>query len=91
MTDHRRRKWKIKGTTNSIATIQVRPRIVIIAAVDNLGNAYISLLQANTTSEVMKLFLWEFTKLLDAEDSDWRSKTMLMHDNAPYFGSDETK
>ena len=40
---------------------------------------------------MMKLFLWELTKTLDAEDPDWRTTTMIMHDGAPYFCSAETQ
>ena len=68
----------------------MRPRIALIAAIDNYGQVYISLVQSNTTSSMMKLFLWELTKTLDAEDANWREHTLLMHDGAPYFGSRET-
>ena len=29
--------------------------------------------------------------MLDAEDVNWRTTTMIMHDGAPYFTSSETK
>ena len=40
---------------------------------------------------MMKLFLWELAKTLDAEDAGWREHTMIMHDGAPYFCSSETQ
>ena len=40
---------------------------------------------------MMKLFLWELAKTLDAEDASWREHTMIMHDGAPYFCSSETQ
>ena len=61
-----------------------------MAAIDNYGAIYVALLQANTTSMMMKLFLWEFAKTLDAEDANWRKSTIIMHDAAPYFTSKET-
>ena len=42
-TDHRRRKWQIKGLPNSIPALQVHPRISILAAIDNCGGIYVSL------------------------------------------------
>ena len=69
----------------------MRPRISLIAAIDNFGEIYIALVQANTTSAMMKMFLWELTKMLDIEDADWRKTTMIMHDGAPYFCSAETQ
>ena len=50
MTDHRRRKWQMKGLSNSIPTLQVHPRVSILAAIDNFGAIYVSLSQANTSS-----------------------------------------
>ena len=80
----------MKGLSNSIPTLQVNPRISILAAIDNYGAIYVSLSQANTSSAMMKLFLWELAKTLDAEDADWRKTTMIMHDGAPYFCSADT-
>ena len=44
MTDFRRRKWKSAGTTNSVAQLQVNPRISIIMGLDTNGKVYLSLL-----------------------------------------------
>ena len=43
MMDHRRRKWQVKGLTNSIPTLNVNPRIAILAAIDNFGGIYVAL------------------------------------------------
>ena len=43
LTDYRRRKWQVKGLPNSIPTLNVNPRISILAAVDNFGAIYVSL------------------------------------------------
>ena len=44
MTDFRRRKWCEKESFDSIPTKLVRPRISVIAAVDNFGDVFVSLL-----------------------------------------------
>ena len=44
MADFRRRKWKVPGTTNSVAQLELRPRISLIVAIDSLGAVYVSLL-----------------------------------------------
>ena len=44
MTDFRRRKWSSKDSFDSTPIRLVRPRISIIAAVDNFGDVFVSLL-----------------------------------------------
>ncbi len=41
--DYRRKKWRQHGTTNSIPTKQINPRISLIAAMDTEGLVYLSL------------------------------------------------
>ena len=48
MTDFRRRKWKAPGTTNSVAQLEMRPRVSMIMGIDSNGTVYLSLLQANS-------------------------------------------
>ena len=61
----------------------------MITAMDNLGGIYVSLLQANSDSDTMRLFILEFIKLLDAEDRNWRGKTTIFWDGAGYHRSKE--
>ena len=44
MTDFRRRKWMAPGTTNSVAKLEVRPRISMIAGLDTNGTVYLSII-----------------------------------------------
>jgi hypothetical protein len=44
MSDFRRRKWQVPGTTNSIPQLQTADRISMIAALDSNGSVYLSLL-----------------------------------------------
>ena len=50
MTDFRRMKWRLKGTTNSVPILQMQPRISMIVGIDTLGNVYLSLTQGNSNS-----------------------------------------
>ena len=50
MSDFRRMKWQTPGTTNSIAKLEVTPRITMILGLDTLGNVYVALAQANSNS-----------------------------------------
>ena len=52
-----RKKWSAKYHSNSIEEKIVNPRITLIGAIDNEGDVYISLLHANTDSDVFKMFL----------------------------------
>ena len=69
----------------------VRPRITLIAAVDSHGNKYLSLLQANSNSEIMAIYLENLVEILDSENKDWRKETVIFWDNAPYHSSVKTK
>ena len=80
--DYRRRSWQRKGVSNSLPAKKVSPRITLILALDSEGKIYASLLQANSDSDTMIIFLTELIKTLDFEDKNWRSNTVLMWDNA---------
>ena len=69
----------------------IRPRITIIAAVDSHGKKYLSLIQANSNSELMAIYLESLVEILDGEDKSWRKKTAIFWDNAPYHSSVKTK
>ena len=56
MTDFRKMKWRIKGTTNSVGYVQMAPRISMIAGLDTKGEVYLSLVQANSNAKIMEIF-----------------------------------
>ena len=56
MSDFRRMKWQVPGTTNSVAKLEIAPRITMILGMDSQGNVYVSLAQANSNSEMMELY-----------------------------------
>jgi len=50
MMDFRRRKWRPKGSTNSVPQLPLAPRITMILGLDNYGRVYVSLLQQNSNA-----------------------------------------
>jgi hypothetical protein len=67
MSDFRRMKWQAPGTTNSVAKLEVQPRITMILGLDTLGNVYVALAQANSNSQMMELFFRDLATRLDQE------------------------
>ena len=65
MTDFRRMKWRPRGSTNSISRKLVVPRISMIVALDTDGRVFLSLVQANSNSKIMDIFIRQLVKKLD--------------------------
>ena len=63
----------------------------MIAALDTEGNAYVSLTQFNTDTDVMLMFLSRLAQVLSAESNYWRSNTVILLDGATYHKSEETR
>jgi hypothetical protein len=85
-----KRKWHKRGSSNSIGVKAVTPRLNLITAVDNFGESYLSVLQSNGDSSVLKVYLSYLTKLLDKKDHNWRDNTILLLDGASAHTADET-
>ena len=77
-------KWRMPGYTNSNAVLAMSPRISLIAAIDTLGNSYMTLTQANTNSSVMAMYFKFLAKKLDSERENWRMNTIVLMDGASY-------
>lgn len=90
MSDFRHSKWMAPNTTNSAVKLQVVPRISMIAALDTSGAVYLSLLQANSNSGVMEIFLRQLVVQLDKKRKGWRRDTVIILDNARYHWSKAT-
>ena len=54
----------------------------MMAAVDNYGDAYLSLLQANTNQYTFAEFVRELVRILDKDRPQWRSDTIWLVDGA---------
>ena len=87
MSDFRRMKWTFMDRPDSVKKKQMQPRISMITGLDSTGKVFFSLLQANSNSSVMEMFLVRLLEQLDAERKDWRTYTLIMMDGAPYHMS----
>ena len=90
MSDMRRMKWREKGTTNSVASVLMSPRISMIVGVDTFGNSYVTLTQANSNSSIMQIYFMALVKKLDKLNAQWREKTVVLLDGASYHNSKTT-
>ena len=84
MSDFRRMKWQVPGTTNSVPKLEIAPRITMILGIDTLGNVYVTLAQANSNTEMMELYFRALTNQLDIERPGWRRDTIIIVDGAKY-------
>ena len=90
MSDFRQMKWQARNSTNSVPQLQIAPRVSMIIGLDTFGSVYLSLMQSNSNSKIMEIFIVELIKKLDSERADWRKNTVIMFDNAPYHTNPAT-
>ena len=62
---YQRRCWQRRGGGPGEKQIGISPRLILVAGVDNFGASFFTLLQANSDSETMEVFLTELVKMLD--------------------------
>ena len=65
MSDFRRRKWTFLKRPDSVPKKNVQPRLSMIAALDTSGAVHISLLQSNTNSNIMEMYMAQLLERLD--------------------------
>lgn len=90
-TDFRRRKWRKRGTTNSLPVKAMNQRVSLIAAVDTDGEIILSLTQVNTDSDVLSMFLVHLARKLTKADPRWKENCFCILDGAAYHRSAETQ
>ena len=61
----------------------------MLTCLDTNGKVYISLVQSNTNTQIIKLFFDALVKMLDKEDKNWRKTTIVMMDNASWHVNDD--
>ena len=61
----------------------------MIAAVDTEGDAYVSLTQVNTDTNVMRLYLTQLAIELERDRPNFRKETILLLDGASYHKNKE--
>jgi hypothetical protein len=55
--DFRRKKWRLRGQTNSVKERVITPTVNMIAAIDTEGSLYLSMNQVKTDYEVFCAFV----------------------------------
>ena len=69
ITDNRKMRWAMPGKSNSVRKKQLQPRISMVVGLDSHGFVYTALTQANSNSQVMKLFFTHFVQLMDKKNA----------------------
>lgn len=89
MSDFRRMKWQVPGTTNSVAKVEISPRVTMILGLDTMGEIYVALAQANSNTQMMELYFRSLVYRLDRSRPYWRRDTVIFVDGAKYHQSKE--
>jgi hypothetical protein len=89
MHDFRRMKWVASGVPRSATKALMSPRVSLMVALDNHGEIYWALNQGNSNAEVMRLFLKGLVTKFNSESRQWRKKTLIFWDGAPYHDNEE--
>jgi hypothetical protein len=76
--------WSQKGMKNAYCSKVVSPRITLVAAIDNLGNKYMSMLQCNSNRHTTILVLSQLFELLYEDDPYWNESSIIIIDGAKY-------
>jgi len=87
--DCRHYKWGARGKPNTLSMPLLTSKVNMVAAMDTLGNSYLSMTQSNIDTEVFLSFMIKFVALLDEEGPNWRSKTIFLIDGASYHKNTE--
>ena len=65
-------KWREKDTSNSVPAKQVAPKISMIVALDTKGSVFLTLVQSNSNSKIMEIYMHSLVNKLDEERPGWR-------------------
>ena len=68
-----------------------QPRVTVLAAIDNHGDAYFSLLQSNNNQYTYAEFIRELAQRLDKERPGWRVDTIWLVDGAKMHTTEMVK
>ena len=77
-------KWRPHRFSNSVARLNVSPRISLILAMDTNGSIYWSMVQANTDADVMSVFMHHLVQMLKEKYPDYKERFIFQFDNASY-------
>ena len=63
----------------------------MIVAMDNCGDIYLSLMQANSNSDTFSLFMSHLIEELDRDRPNWKRDTVIQLDGARYHTTPQVK
>ena len=69
--------WVFRKEGDYVSQHIIWPRITMVFGVDTFGNAYYSLIQANSNDDTIKMYFVELAKILDEERPGWRGDTVF--------------
>ena len=90
-TEFRRQGWHNTGKVNAHPLKELPSRFTLMAAIDSLGNSWLSVGSGNTDSDTFIAYLWHLCAVLKAEDPDFRRHCLFVLDNASYHRSKESR
>ena len=88
-TDNRRYSWVSYDQNTLLSDAKRLSRVSMVAACTSKVDLLFTINQGYTTGKMFLLFLIKLACYLNSQDSNWRSHTVLMIDNAPYHRSAE--
>jgi predicted XRE-type DNA-binding protein len=86
-SDFQSMSWTCNNKIPNFNTNKLTGRMTLVAAVDNNGEAWISLSQGNSTTGSTIAILCDLVEELNSEDDNWRENTVIVFDNAPWHKS----
>ena len=90
-TSFLRRSWCRPGTTGTIASRPIQPRLSLITALDTDGLVYFSLSHSTTDQDTFMLFMRYLVAMLDLETPGWQEDSLILLDNAAYHCSSQAR
>ena len=81
-TNYQRTAWQSNASKESQRNNVFQPRITMVAAIDNFGEAYLSIIQNNNNQYIFAEFVRELADQLDKERANWRNDTIWLVDGA---------
>lgn len=90
-TDNLNRGWIPKLVKNQITSNVRLEGINFICGLASSGEVFYTVNLGKTNSDSFTWFIIKLVEYLDSQDSEWRSNTVIMVDNAQYHRSDATK
>lgn len=86
-TDFRNKGWSLIGVDAFTMNSQRLNKVSIIGGISNTGHFYYTINLGTNNAERFWYFLLKLCNHLNRKDNNWRLKTVIVFDNAPYHRS----